>query len=258
MGSEREEGQMKRYENRRVLVTGATGGLGTEVCRRLAEEGARLAVADLAGSPLDPLVASLRGSDHLPLELDVSDEDQWRNAAARLETAWGGLDVLVNNAAIGSIATVEDEERARWDQVVAVDQTGVWLGMKHLGPLIERSGGGSIVNVASILGSTGGLGNSIAYHAAKGAVRTMTKNAALHWATRGVRVNSLHPGFIETPQLVERFAGSERHRAMIANTPMGRLGRPAEIAGAVAFLGSDDAGYMTGSEVYADGGWTAR
>ena len=141
---------------------------------------------------------------------------------------------------------------------MAVDATGVWMGMKHAGPLIERSGGGAIVNVASILGSTGGLGNSVAYHAAKGAVRTMTKNAALHWATRGVRVNSLHPGFIETPQLLERYEGTERHRAMVANTPMGRLGRPAEIAGVVAFLGSDDAGYMTGAEVYADGGWTAR
>ena len=170
----------------------------------------------------------------------------------------GGLDVLVNNAAIGSLKTVEDEDREHWDQVMAVDAAGVWMGMKHAGPLIERSGGGAIVNVASILGSTGGLGNSVAYHAAKGAVRTMTKNAALHWATRGVRVNSLHPGFIETAQLLERYEGSERHRAMVANTPMGRLGRPTEIAGVVAFLGSDDAGYMTGAEVYADGGWTAR
>jgi len=249
---------MQRYADRRVLVTGAGGGLGSEICARLSTEGAQVAAADLAGTDLGPLVDSLTGTGHLALELDVSDEEQWREATSRIEAAWGGLDVLINNAAIGSIATVEDEERATWDQVVAVDQTGVWLGMKHVGPLLERTGGGSIVNVASILGSTGGLGNSIAYHAAKGAVRTMTKNAALHWATRGVRVNSLHPGFIETPQLIERFGGSPRHQAMLANTPMGRLGTPAEIAGAVAFLGSDDAGYMTGSEVYADGGWTAR
>lgn len=249
---------MQRYADRRVLVTGAGGGLGREICARLSAEGARVAAADLAGTDLGPLLDSLAGTGHLTLDLDVADEEQWREATSQLEAAWGGLDVLINNAAIGSIATVEDEERATWDRVVAVDQTGVWLGMKHVGPLLERTGRGSIVNVASILGSTGGLGNSIAYHAAKGAVRTMTKNAALHWATRGVRVNSLHPGFIETPQLIERFGGSPRHRAMLANTPMGRLGTPAEIAGAVAFLGSDDAGYMTGSEVYADGGWTAR
>lgn len=248
---------MQRYDGKRVLVTGATGGLGTEICRRLATEGARLVVADLAGTPLDDVVAGLEGGPHQAMALDVSLEDDWRAAAGTVE-ALGGLDVLVNNAAIGSLATVEEEERERWDEVMSVDATGVWLGMKHLGPVIERSGGGAVVNVASILGSTGGLGNSIAYHAAKGAVRTMTKNAALHWATRGVRVNSLHPGFIETPQLLERYEGSERHRAMLDNTPMRRLGRAEEIAGAVAFLGSDDAGYMTGAELYADGGWTAR
>lgn len=249
---------MQRYEDQRVLVTGATGGLGSEICQRLAAEGARVVAADLAGTDLAATIAGLPGQGHLDVSLDVSSEDDWMQVAQEVEQSCGGLDVLVNNAAIGSVATVEDEELQRWDRVLAVDATGVWLGMKHLGPVIERSGGGSIVNVASILGSTGGLGNSAAYHAAKGAVRTLTKNAAIHWATRGVRVNSLHPGFIETPQLLERHEGSERHRAMLANTPMGRLGRPEEIAGAVAFLGSDDAGYMTGSELYADGGWTAR
>lgn len=249
---------MERYEDRRVLVTGATGGLGSAICRRLAAEGATVVAADLAGTELAEVVDGLPGKGHLHLTLDVSSEDDWQSVAGQVERSCGGLEVLINNAAIGSIATVEEEDRERWDQVLSVDATGVWLGMKHLGPLIERSGGGSIVNVASILGSTGGLGNSVAYHAAKGAVRTMTKNAAIHWATRGVRVNSLHPGFIETPQLLERYEGSERHRAMLANTPMGRLGSPAEIAGAVAFLGSDDAGFMTGSELYADGGWTAR
>jgi 3alpha(or 20beta)-hydroxysteroid dehydrogenase len=247
-----------RYVNRRVLVTGAGGGLGTEICERLAAEGARLLAADLPGAALEEALDSLADGSHLAVALDVSREDDWRAAVDRIERELGGLDVLVNNAAIGSVETVEDEEREHWDRVMAVDATGVWMGMKHAGPLIERSGGGAIVNVASILGSTGGLGNSVAYHAAKGAVRTMTKNAALHWATRGVRVNSLHPGFIETPQLLERYEGTDRHRAMVANTPMGRLGRPAEIAGVVAFLGSDDAGYMTGAEVYADGGWTAR
>lgn len=249
---------MERYDDKRVLVTGATGGLGAEICRRLASEGARLVAADLAGTPIDTLLEDLPGGPHDALTLDVAKDSDWVAAADHVRDTLGHLDLLVNNAAIGSVATVEAEEREHWDQVLAVDATGVWLGMKHMGPLIERSGGGAIVNVASILGSTGGLGNSVAYHAAKGAVRTITKNAAIHWATRGIRVNSLHPGFVETPQLLERHEGSERHRAMLANTPMGRLGRPEEIAGAVAFLGSADAGYITGAELYADGGWTAR
>jgi NAD(P)-dependent dehydrogenase (short-subunit alcohol dehydrogenase family) len=129
--------------------------------------------------------------------------------------------------------------------------------MKHSGPRLKLNGGGSIVNMCSILGTVGGLGNSVAYHAAKGAVRTMTKNAALHWATDGVRVNSLHPGFIATGPLLERYEGTERYAAMVAKTPMGRLGRPEEIAGVVAFLVSEDSSFMTGSELYADGGWTA-
>jgi 3alpha(or 20beta)-hydroxysteroid dehydrogenase len=112
--------------------------------------------------------------------------------------------------------------------------------------------------MSSILGTVGGFGSSFAYHAAKGAVRTMTKSAALHWATKGVRVNSLHPGFIGTDQLLQRFEGSERHRSMLAGTPMGRLGTASEIAAVVAFLASDDSSFMTGSEIYADGGWTAQ
>ncbi|KAA0919321.1 SDR family NAD(P)-dependent oxidoreductase [Dietzia sp. ANT_WB102] len=249
---------MERFTDRIILITGATGGIGSEICRRLADEGAVIVAADLAGCPVDDLVASLPSGPHLALSLDVSSEGDWEDAVDRTLEAHGRIDVLGNNAAIGSLKSVEEETPEHWQRVIDVDQTGAWLGMKHAGGAIERTGGGAIVNVCSILGSVGGFGNSFAYHAAKGAVRTMTKNAAIHWAGRGVRVNSLHPGFIETPQLLERYEGSERHRGMVANTPMGRLGTPAEIAGSVAFLASDDAGFMTGAEVYADGGWTAR
>ncbi|WP_447644531.1 SDR family NAD(P)-dependent oxidoreductase [Nocardioides zeae] len=246
-----------RFAGRTVLVTGATGGLGTEICRRVAGEGGRVVVTDLEEAPCRQLADALPGDGHRGLRLDVASEDSWVAALAQVAAA-DGLHALVNNAALGSLATVEDESVEHWDRVVRVDQTGTFLGMKHGGPLIASSGGGAIVNLCSILGTVGGFGNSFAYHAAKGAVRTMTKNAALHWADRGVRVNSLHPGFIGTPQLLERFEGSERHAGMLAGTPMGRLGTPAEIAAVVAFLASDDAAYMTGSEVYADGGWTAR
>jgi NAD(P)-dependent dehydrogenase (short-subunit alcohol dehydrogenase family) len=241
-----------------ALLTGGTGGLGVDIARRLATEGARVALTDLDVDACRAVVEGLPAPDaHVAVGLDVSSESAWSSAVAEVEQQLGPLTALVNNAALGSLATVEDETEEHWQRVVSVDQTGVWLGMKHCGPRIREAGGGSIVNMCSILGSVGGLGNSVAYHAAKGAVRTMTKNAALHWATDGVRVNSLHPGFIGTGPLLERYGGTERHRLMVSKTPMGRLGRPEEIASVVAFLVSDDSSYMTGSEIYVDGGWTA-
>jgi NAD(P)-dependent dehydrogenase (short-subunit alcohol dehydrogenase family) len=248
---------VRRLDDTRVILTGATGGLGTAIAARLSAEGARVALTDVDPTACEKLGAELDGPT-LALGLDVADEQAWAEVVAAVADHWGGVDVLVNNAGIGSTATVESESRERWDQVVDVDQLGTWLGMKHAGPVIERSGGGAIVNIASILGATGGLANSFSYAAAKGAVRSMTMNAALHWATRGVRVNAVVPAFIGTAPLLERFAGTERHAAMLANTPMRRLGRPEEVAAAVAFLASTDAGYTTGSEVFVDGGWSAR
>jgi NAD(P)-dependent dehydrogenase (short-subunit alcohol dehydrogenase family) len=250
----------QRIRDKVVVLTGATGGLGRATAARLAEEGARLVLTDLDEQACQELAAGLAGhpAGHLSLRLDVADEHQWIDLAAWVERECGRLDALVNNAGVGSLATVEEETLERWETVMSIDSTGVWLGMKHLGPLIAASGGGSIVNLSSILGTIGGFGNSAAYHAAKGAVRTLTKNAALHWATSGVRVNSVHPGFIGTPELLERYAGTPRHDAMLANTPVGRLGRGEEIAAVVAFLVSDDSTFVTGSELYADGGYTAR
>jgi 3alpha(or 20beta)-hydroxysteroid dehydrogenase len=250
----------ERIRDKVVFLSGATGGLGRAMAERLAEEGAHLVLTDLDESACQDLAGQLAGSSgrHLTARLDVADEAQWIEVAELIRREHGRLDGVVNNAGIGSIATVEEESVEHWEAVMSVDSTGVWLGMKHLGPLVAASGGGSIVNLCSILGTVGGLGNSAAYAAAKGAVRTISKNAALHWATSGVRVNSLHPGFIETAQLLERYEGTPRHRAMQENTPVGRLGRAEEIASVVAFLVSDDSTFVTGSEIYADGGYTAR
>jgi NAD(P)-dependent dehydrogenase (short-subunit alcohol dehydrogenase family) len=225
-----------RIRGKVVVITGATGGLGRAMAERLAGEGAHLVLTDLDERRCRELADTLSGGPHLGARLDVSSEPEWLETAELVGREHHRLDALVNNAGIGSLATVEDETVQHWDTVLSVDTTGVWLGMKHLGPLIADSGGGSIVNLSSILGTVGGLGNSAAYAAAKGAVRTLSKNAALHWATSGVRVNSLHPGFIGTPELLERYAGTPRHEAMLAHTPVGRLGTADEIAAVVAFL----------------------
>lgn len=246
-----------RLARRVALVTGATGGIGEAIVRRLAAEGATVVVTDLDAERCGKLARELPGGA-VGRRLDVTDEAAWESLVAEVTDLLGGLSVLVNNAGIATMNTVETETRETWDRVVGVTQTGVWLGMKHGGPAIERSGGGSIVNVASIFGTVGGFGAQFSYHAAKGAVRLMTKNAALHWAKRGVRVNSLHPGFIETPLSRELWRGTPRLDAMIEGTPLGRLGTTEEVAAAVSFLASDDAGFMTGSELYVDGGWTAR
>jgi NAD(P)-dependent dehydrogenase (short-subunit alcohol dehydrogenase family) len=249
-----------RLSGRVALVTGATGGIGEAISRRLAEEGAMVVVTDLDPDRCAQAAKDLAngGGRAIGLSLDVTDEQAWQDAVAEVTDRLGGLSVLVNNAGVAEMVDVETETLATWEKVIAVTQRGVWLGMKHAGPVIERSGGGSIVNISSIFGAVGGFGGQFSYHAAKGAVRLMTKNAALHWATRGVRVNSVHPGFIETPLSRKLWRGTPRLAAMIDNTPMGRLGRTEEVAGAVVFLASDEASFITGSELYVDGGYTAR
>ena len=250
---------MQRLEGRVALVTGGASGIGAAIAHRLAAEGAAVLVTDIQDDLGEKVVAAIRdeGGTAVFAHHDVSSEQEWQQVVDRARSELGGLDVLVNNAGMGDLATLEETSLADWEHTIGIDQTGVFLGMRTAAPLLKASGHGSVINISSIFGKIGGFGTSPAYHAAKGAVRLLTKNIALHWAPDGVRVNSVHPGFIDTP-ILAAVKGTEFETVMTSATPLGRLGRPEEIAAGVAYLASDDASYVTGSELYIDGGYTAR
>jgi len=248
-----------RLEGRVALITGAASGIGKVTAQRLADEGAAVLVTDIQIDAGEETVRELvaAGARAAFVKHDVTSETDWEAAVAQAVEDFGGLDILVNNAGMGDIKPIEETTLAEWDRTVAIDQTGVFLGMKIAAPELKKSQHASVVNISSIFGSSGGFGVSPAYHAAKGAVRTLTKNVALHWATEGVRVNSIHPGFIATP-ILEQSRNTPIWDGMTALTPMGRLGRPEDIAAGVAYLASDDAAFITGLELYIDGGYMAR
>lgn len=250
---------MERLDGRIALVTGAASGIGHAIAIRLAQEGAAVVVTDIQDEPGEAVANGIRetGGRAVFVHHDVVSPAEWDRAVGSAAREFGGLDILVNNAGMGDLAVIEETSLEDYERTIAIDQTGVFLGMKTAAELLSASPHASVINISSIFGTSGGFGTSPAYHAAKGAVRTLTKNTALHWADRGIRVNSVHPGFIDTPILAST-KGTEFEQAMIGLTPMGRLGRPQEIAAGVAYLASDDASFVTGLELYIDGGYMAR
>ena len=250
---------MERLHGRVALVTGAASGIGKAIAKRLASEGAAVLVTDVqdpAGTQVATDIAG-GGGRAAYRHLDVTSQQEWEGAVAAALEEFGRLDILVNNAGLGDLAAIEDTSLEDWNRTIGIDQTGVFLGMKAAAAALAASGHGSVINISSIFGTSGGFGTSPAYHAAKGAVRTLTKNIALHWAGQGIRVNSVHPGFIDTP-ILDQAKGTPIEQAMLEVTPMGRLGTTEEVAAGVAYLASDDATFVTGLELYIDGGYTAR
>lgn len=250
---------MKRLEGRVALITGGASGIGKATAFRFINEGAKVVISDIQDSLGESVQKELqaKGGDALYLHHDVSSESSWQEVLSKIESHYGGLDILFNNAGIGDTLTIEETPLDNYLKTTAVTQTSVFLGMKMAAPLLKKSKHASVINTSSIFGISGGFGASPAYHAAKGAVRLMTKSAALGWATSGIRVNSVHPGFIDTP-ILGNAKETEFGDVLVQVTPMGRLGLPEEIAAGVAFLASDDASFMTGSELVIDGGYLAR
>ena len=250
---------MQRLTGRTAIVTGAASGIGKATAQRLASEGANVVVTDINDVAGRAVVAELKGQGYTAsfMHHDVADANDWQQVIDDTVAAHGSLGILVNNAGMGDLLDIDEAPIEDWDRTIAIDQTSIFLGMKLASPHLKASGHGSVINISSIFGISGGFGTSPAYHAAKGAVRTLTKNVALLWAQQGVRVNSVHPGFIDTP-ILDAAKGTPFEKVMIDLTPMGRLGRPEEIAAAVAYLASDDASFVTGCELAVDGGYLAR
>lgn len=244
---------MNRLDGRVALISGAASGQGKATAILFAQAGARVVVADIADDA-GQAVAREIGPNAIYVHLDISSQEQWSDAVSMTKERFDKLDTLVNNAAIYGPSTLLDTSNDYFERVINVNQRGTMLGMQICVPHLEEAGGGSIVNISSAAG-TRGLPGLFAYSATKWAIRGMTRSAAVELAAKGIRVNTIVPGLIDTAMLSENPEGfNEQMASMI---PISRMGRPEEVAKATLFLASDDASYITGVELAVDGGGNA-
>ncbi len=255
-----------RLASKVALVTGGGNGIGAAICKRFAEEGATVLVTDIDLESAQRVAAeiSAAGGKAEARQQDVTDPDRWNSVLDAVVSDFGNLDVLVNNAGIGTIMPIEQETLEGWRRMQSVNMESVFLGTQAA-IRVMKDHGGSIVNISSIEGI---IGEPLvpAYNASKGGVRIFTKSAALHCAQEGygIRVNSVHPGYIGTAMVADAIGTMPPEQALafqqelLTRIPLGRLGEAVEIANTVLFLASDEASYMTGSELVVDGGYTAR
>lgn len=250
-----------RLDGKVAFITGGSLGIGAACASMFAGEGARIAVVDILDAEGRAVVDEITddGGEAFFTRIDVRSEADWRAAVAATVRRFGRLDVLVNNAGVhGGTRSVEETSPEEWDRVMEVNARGMFLGIKTAIPEMRKVGGGSIINMSSMLGLVGTDNSSAHYQASKGAIRLLTKSAAIQYAADGIRVNSVHPGPIVTPMTEAGRSDKEKYRLMLSRIPLGRYGTAEEVAHAALYLASDEASYVTGSELVIDGGWTAQ
>ena len=237
-----------------ALVTGGARGIGKATVDRLVREGLKVVATDI--SPNNDLLNNAHVLSHTH---DVSNSESWSSVLDVVSKKFGRLDILVNNAGIGTLPDIEEEDESGWQEMLDVNAKSIWLGIKAVIPLMRSNHSGSIVNVSSIFGASGGFGKSAAYHASKGVVSAVTRNAAIRYASENIRINAVSPGFVKVAREEKTIeeAGDEMSKEILIRTPMNRWADPSEIAAAINFLAGNDATYITGVELFVDGGWMA-
>lgn len=244
-----------RLQNKVALITGGASGIGEATVRLFVEEGAQVIIADINGENEKKLATEL-GKQVMFEQTDVTEETSVLQLIEKINEAFGTIDILFNNAGqMGPIKPSEQLEKTSWDQVIAVNLTGLFLVTKYVVPLMKNAGSGSIVNNASVLGHIG-QAETLANTTTKGGVINLTRTLALEYASDNIRVNAVSPGYINTP-LVQALADDQKAE-FIARQPLGRLGNPREVAQAVLFLASDEASFITGTNLFVDGGYSAH
>ena len=250
---------MARLAGKVALISGGARGQGAVEAKLFAQEGAKVVFGDILdeqGKRVEEEIHT-QGGDAIYVHLDVTRAQDWQRAVQTAESQYGKLDILVNNAGISLRATIEETSEADWDRIMAINLKGVFLGTKYAIPAMRQAGGGAIVNISSIMGFVGGESGHPAYHASKGAVRIFTKATAVKYGPDGIRANSVHPGFMP-PMRSARPRDAAALQRLIDWTPLRRTGKPIEVAYGVLFLASDEASFITGTELVIDGGFIAQ